>query len=128
MAPVLTRLTLPHLQVAEALAASGPVPRAALADLLDVTGAERARGLAAVLDALADRALVWPDGEGLLHIAAPLRQAWDSPLGLDAPLARLLADTTSEELRRVLVALPLQRSPPVPRRPWRRAPPPSRPS
>ncbi|WP_323137836.1 helicase-associated domain-containing protein [Streptomyces sp. NBC_01433] len=103
--PVLTGLALPHLQVAEALAALGPVPRAALADLVDVTGAESARGLDAALEALADRALVWPDGEGLLRMAAPLRQAWDSPLGVDAPLTRLLADTTSEELRRMLVAL-----------------------
>ncbi|MFD3740548.1 helicase-associated domain-containing protein [Streptomyces sp. NPDC058629] len=105
VAPVLTGLALPHLQVAETLAASGPVPCAALADLVDVTGTESARGLGAALEALADRALVWTDGEGLLRMAAPLPQAWDSPLGLDAPLTRLLADTTSEELRRMLVAL-----------------------
>ncbi|AKH86773.1 hypothetical protein AA958_14765 [Streptomyces sp. CNQ-509] len=105
VAPVLAELALPHLQVAEALAAMGPVPRAALADLLDVTGTEGDRELDTALETLADRALVWPDGEGLLHMAAPLRQAWDSPLGLDAPLARLLADTTSEELRRILAAL-----------------------
>lgn len=108
VALVLSGLALPQLQVAEALAVLGPAPRAALADLLDAGGAESARGLDAALDALADHALVWPDGEGLLHMAAPLRQAWDSPLGLDAPLARLLADTTSEELRRMLVALGVQ--------------------
>ncbi|WP_443052921.1 helicase-associated domain-containing protein [Streptomyces sp. NBC_00184] len=105
VAPVLTGLALPHLQVAETLAALGPVPCAALADLVDVTGTESARGLGAALEALADRALVWPDDEGLLRMAAPLPQAWDSPLGLDAPLTLLLADTTSEELRRMLVAL-----------------------
>nr|WP_308433383.1 helicase C-terminal domain-containing protein [Streptomyces alanosinicus] len=103
--PALARLALPQLQVAEALAALGPVPRAALADLLDATGAESARGLDAALGSLSDRALVWPDGEGLLHMAAPLRQAWKRPLGLDAPLAVLLADTASEELRRMLMAL-----------------------
>ncbi|MGX1973682.1 helicase-associated domain-containing protein [Streptomyces kronopolitis] len=91
--------------MAESLAALGPTPRAALADLLGVTGTESADGLDAALGTLADHALVWPDSEGLLHMAAPLRQTWDSPLGLDAPLARLLADTTSEELRRMLVAL-----------------------
>ncbi|MEU8697936.1 helicase-associated domain-containing protein [Streptomyces sp. NPDC048680] len=91
--------------MAEALAALGSVPCAALADLLDVTGTESAAGLCAALEVLGDRALVWLDGEGLLRMAAPLRQAWDSPLGLDAPLTRLLADTTSEELRRMLVAL-----------------------
>ncbi|WP_442814623.1 helicase-associated domain-containing protein [Streptomyces sp. NBC_01808] len=105
VAPVLAELALPQLQVAEALAALGHVPRAALADLLDVTEPESDRGLDAALETLADHALVWPDGQGLLHMAAPLRRAWDSPLGLDAPLARLLADTTSEELRRTLVAL-----------------------
>ncbi|MEK8171556.1 hypothetical protein NKH77_25445 [Streptomyces sp. M19] len=102
---MLAGLALPHLQVAEALAALGPVPRAALAGLLDVTGTVGDRELDTALETLADRALVWPDSERLLHMAAPLRQAWDSPLGFDAPLARLLADMTSEELRRILVAL-----------------------
>ncbi|MEV7288295.1 helicase-associated domain-containing protein [Streptomyces sp. NPDC093252] len=91
--------------MAEALAAWGTVPRAALADLLDVTGTESERGLNTALQTLAQHALVWPDGQGLLHMSAPLRQAWDAPLGLDAPLARLLGDTASEELRRMLVAL-----------------------
>ncbi|MER5211283.1 helicase C-terminal domain-containing protein [Streptomyces sp. NPDC002838] len=108
VALVLPGLALPHLQVAEALAVLGPAQRAALAELLGVGGAESARGLDAALGVLADHALVWPDGEGLLRMAAPLRQAWDSPLGLDAPLARLLADATSEELRRMLVALGVQ--------------------
>ncbi|MGY1496510.1 helicase C-terminal domain-containing protein [Streptomyces sp. QTS52] len=105
VALVLPRLALPHLQVAEALAALGPASRTALADLLGASGGEGARGLDMALGALADHALVWPDGEGLLRLAAPLRQAWDSPLGLDAPLVELLADTTSEELRRMLAAL-----------------------
>lgn len=105
VALALPRLALPHLQVAEALATLGPAPRAALGDLLGVSGAESARGLDEALGALTDSALVWPDGEGLLRMAAPLRQVWEAPLGLDAPLARLLADMTSEELRRMLVAL-----------------------
>ncbi|MFI1356528.1 helicase-associated domain-containing protein [Streptomyces sp. NPDC020898] len=105
VALVLPRLARPHLQVVEALAALGPASRAALADLLGATGPEGARGLDAALGALTDHALVWPDGEGLLHMAAPLQEAWDAPLGLDAPLVRLLADTTSEELRRMLATL-----------------------
>ncbi|WP_230423652.1 helicase-associated domain-containing protein [Streptomyces radicis] len=105
VAPALAGLALPQAQVAEALAALGPVSRAALAELLDATGAERARGLDAALTSLSDRALIWPDRAGLLRMATPLRQAWERPLGLDAPLARLLADTTSDELRRVLAAL-----------------------
>lgn len=100
-----TGLALPGFQVAEVLAALGPAPRAALTGLLGASGAESARGLHAALEALSDRALVWPDAEGLLHMAAPFRQAWDRALGLDAPLARLLADKTSEELRRMLATL-----------------------
>ncbi|GAB2687366.1 helicase C-terminal domain-containing protein [Kitasatospora kifunensis] len=105
VALALPRLALPEVQVAEALAALTPVPREVLANLLDATDGERARALDAVLEALTDRALVWPDGNGLLHMASTLRQAWDSPLELDAPLARLLADTTSEKLGRILAAL-----------------------
>lgn len=105
VALVLPGLALPHLQVAEALAALGPTPRAALGDLLGVSGTVSARGLDEALGTLADRALAWPDDKGLLRMAAPLRQAWETPLGLDAPVAQLLADMTSEELRRMLVAL-----------------------
>ncbi|MGI5339160.1 helicase-associated domain-containing protein [Streptomyces sp. CA-181903] len=54
---------------------------------------------------MADHALVWPDGAGKLHLAGPLKQAWDTPLGLDAPLEVLLTGMTSDELRGVLVAL-----------------------
>jgi hypothetical protein len=35
----------------------------------------------------------------------PLRQAWSTPLGLDAPLEELLAGTSSEELRGMLAVL-----------------------
>ncbi|MFJ6382389.1 helicase C-terminal domain-containing protein [Kitasatospora sp. NPDC092039] len=105
VALVLPRLTLPCLQVAEAVAALPGVSQDGLADLLEATHGERAHGLAAVLEALADRALVWPDGDGLLQMAAPLGNAWDAPLGLDAPLARLLAGANSDELGRMLARL-----------------------
>ncbi|WP_327429931.1 helicase C-terminal domain-containing protein [Streptomyces sp. NBC_01236] len=102
----LPRLALPHLQAAEALAALGaPASRDALAKLLGAADEEAARELDAVLGVLADHALVWPDGAEKLRMAAPLRQAWDAPLGLDAPLEELLAGTTSDELRSLLVAL-----------------------
>ncbi|MEW2300330.1 helicase-associated domain-containing protein [Streptomyces sp. NPDC006655] len=106
VALVLPRLALPHLQVAEALAALGaPASRAALAELLGATDDRTARELDGVLEALADQALVWPDGAGKLRMAGPLRHAWDAPLGLDAPLERLLAGATSEDLRGMLAAL-----------------------
>jgi hypothetical protein len=106
VALALPRLALPYLQVAEALAALGaPASRDALAKLLGAADGEAARKLRAALEVLADHALVWPDGAGKLRMAAPLRQAWDAPLGLDAPLEELLTGTTSDELRGMLVAL-----------------------
>ncbi|MET8628654.1 helicase C-terminal domain-containing protein [Kitasatospora sp. NPDC004669] len=105
VALALPRLALPCLQVAEAVAALAAVSRDDLAGLLDATHGERAHQLAAVLEALADRALVWPDHDGLLHMAAPLRNAWGSPLGLDAPLVHLLAGANSDELGRTLAKL-----------------------
>ncbi|MEV7021254.1 helicase C-terminal domain-containing protein [Kitasatospora sp. NPDC093558] len=105
VALALPRLALPCLQVAEAVAALTHVSRDDLARLLDATHGDRAHGLDAVLEALADRALVWPAAGGLLHMAAPLRNAWGSPLGLDAPLVQLLAGSNSDELGRVLAKL-----------------------
>ncbi|WP_327678678.1 helicase C-terminal domain-containing protein [Kitasatospora sp. NBC_00458] len=105
VALALPRLTLPCLQVAEAVAALTTVSRVGLADLLGATHGDRAHGLAAALEVLADRALVWSDGNGLLHMAAPLRNAWGSPLGLDAPLVRLLAGSNSDELGRILAKI-----------------------
>jgi hypothetical protein len=106
VARVLPRLALPHLQVAEALAALGaPASREALAALLGVEDEETGLELDAVLEVLADHALVWPDGAGQLRMAGPLRQMWDAPLGLDAPLERLLTGATSDELRRMLASL-----------------------
>ncbi|WP_406457318.1 helicase C-terminal domain-containing protein [Streptomyces sp. NBC_01622] len=106
VALVLPRLALPHLQVAEALAALGAsASREALAKLLGAVDDEATRQLDAVLEVLADHALVWPDGAGQLRMAGPLSQAWDMPLGLDAPLERLLASTPSDELRGMLATL-----------------------
>ncbi|MER7461657.1 helicase-associated domain-containing protein [Streptomyces sp. NPDC097981] len=109
VALTLPRLTLPCLQAAEALAAlGGAATPDALAKLLGATDGQAARGLDAVLETLADHALVWPDGNGTLRMTAPLRQAWDAPLGLDAPLEELLAGATSDELRGMLVALDIK--------------------
>jgi hypothetical protein len=106
VALVLPRLTLPHLQVAEALAAlSTPASCDALARLLGVTDDETGRELEAALEVLADLALVWPDGAEKLRMVGPLRQAWGAPLGLDASLEQLLAASASDDLRRILAAL-----------------------
>lgn len=106
VALALPRLTLPHLQVAEALAAlGGAASRDDLATLLGAADGEAARGLDSTLETLADHALVWPDGAGALRMASPLRQAWEAPLGLDSPLEELLAGVTSDGLRAMLVTL-----------------------
>ncbi|MET8698388.1 helicase-associated domain-containing protein [Kitasatospora sp. NPDC004723] len=105
VALALPRLALPCLQVAEAVAALTTGSREDLERLLDATHGDRAHGLDAALEALADRALVWPADNGLLLMAAPLRNAWSSPLGLDAPLVRLLAGSNSDELGRMLAKL-----------------------
>ncbi|WP_409471066.1 helicase C-terminal domain-containing protein [Streptomyces sp. HC307] len=106
VALALPLLALPHLQVAEALAALGArASHDALAKLLGATDDETTRELDAVLEVLADHALVWPDSAGELRMAKSLRQAWDAPLGLDAPLEQLLAGATSDELRGMLAAL-----------------------
>ncbi|MEU3722865.1 hypothetical protein [Streptomyces sp. NPDC031705] len=92
--------------MAEALAArGGAASRDGLAKLLGAADGEAARGLDFTLETLADHALVWPDGAAALRMASPLQQAWEAPLGLDAPLEKLLAGATSEELRAMLVAL-----------------------
>ena len=117
VALVLPRLALPYLQVAEALAALGaPASREALTELLGVADDGTTRELEAALEVLADHALVWPDGAGKLRMAGPLRQAWDAPLGLDAPLERLLAGATSDELRGMLAALGVEPPGTKPRR------------
>lgn len=80
VALVLPRLALPHLQVAEALAALGsPASRDALVELLGAVDDATTRELDAVLEVLADQALVWPDGAGQLRMTGSLRQAWDTP-------------------------------------------------
>ncbi|TCR24307.1 hypothetical protein [Streptomyces sp. BK205] len=97
VALVLPHLTLPCLQAAEALAALGAgATRDSLAELLGSTSPAAVQALDATLEALSDRALVWHDGNEALRMSTPLRQAWSTPLGLDAPLEELLAGTTSE--------------------------------
>ncbi|MGX1368968.1 hypothetical protein RKD19_004327 [Streptomyces canus] len=106
VALVLPQLTLPCLQAAEALAALGArATRDSLAELLGSTSPAAVHALDATLEALSDRALVWRDGSEALRMPTPLRQAWRTPLGLDAPLEELLVGTTSEELRGMLVVL-----------------------
>lgn len=118
----LRRLPRPCLQVAEALVSLGD--RVARDDLVaflepaDDTGTEAggAPALASaphttldtVLGELAAHALVWPDAEGLLRLAAPLRRFWEAPLGLNPGLDELLGTCSSEELRGMVSALRLR--------------------
>ncbi|PYC80551.1 hypothetical protein C7C46_12765 [Streptomyces tateyamensis] len=103
---VLRRLPVPCLQAAEALCAlgDGPVPWSRLAQLLDAGAGERSAGLDTALTALAGQGLVWRDGQDRLYPSPTLRQVWPVPLGLGAPLAELLAEAGSAELRELLTA------------------------
>ncbi|MFI7137661.1 hypothetical protein ACIBQ5_07825 [Streptomyces massasporeus] len=97
------------MQAAEALAALGArATRESLAALLGSTSPAAVHALDATLEALSDRALVWHDGNEALRMSTPLRQAWSTPLGLDATLEELLAGTTSEELRGMLAVLGIE--------------------
>ncbi|MEN3582876.1 helicase-associated domain-containing protein [Streptomyces sp. ZYX-F-203] len=106
VALALPRLTMPCLQVAEALASlREPASPDALTELLGVTDEPTSVGLRTTLGALADLALIWPDDAGRLHMSEALRQAWGQPLGLDEPTEQLLTGLTSEELRAMLTRL-----------------------
>jgi hypothetical protein len=106
VALALSRLALPALQAAEALAASGATAtRDGLVSLLGPAQAAQVHALDAALEVLAEHALVRPDSGGVLHMAPALRQAWETPLGLDPPVEQLLAGVTSEELRGMLASL-----------------------
>ncbi|MEW1909243.1 helicase C-terminal domain-containing protein [Kitasatospora sp. NPDC085895] len=98
----LHRVPLPGVQTAEALAAlAGPVGADGLAVFLGVPLPD----LEETLRVLAEHALVWPDGQGRLHMAAALRRMWPTPLGLGPGLEQLAGAKTSEELRTVLAVL-----------------------
>ncbi len=64
--------------------------------------------LAATLTVLAQRALVWPDGDEL-RMAGPLWNAFEHPLRLGLPARRLLESATVAELREIASALGLLR-------------------
>ncbi|MEV0392643.1 helicase-associated domain-containing protein [Polymorphospora rubra] len=88
VAAALARLPAPAVQLVEAMQALGgpAVPRTRLAELVgrDPNDAE----LAATLEVLAQRALVWPDGDEL-RMAGALWSAFTHPLGLGLPAAEL---------------------------------------
>lgn len=101
----LHRVPLPGVQAAEALAAlAGHTSAVDLAVFCGVPLPE----LEQTLKALADHALVWPDGQGRLRMATALRQMWPTPLGLEPGLEQLVAAKTSEELRIALAALGIE--------------------
>ncbi|HYN97808.1 MAG TPA: hypothetical protein VES42_28545, partial [Pilimelia sp.] len=103
----LAGLPLPAIQLIEVIQAFG----AAAADRR-LVGRTVGRpsddpDLAATLHVLAQRALVWPDGDAL-RMAGPLWSAFAHPLGLGAPAAQLLDRVPVVELRRIAAALGLR--------------------
>lgn len=114
------RLSLPCLEVAEALAAlPAPAPQPLLMLLLGVPAADTCGERAAValaIERLCALGLVWPAGrgpdseeaEGGLVMAGALRGLWARPLGLDHPVTgmdALAARVGAQELGPVLGAL-----------------------
>ncbi len=101
----LQSLPLPATQLVEVILATEPPTRKAVADAL--RAAESA--LDEPLRALADRALVWPDGE-LLRVGVGLTEAIGWPLGLGMPIAELIAGVRADELKTLAATLGLPTS------------------
>jgi hypothetical protein len=99
-------LPLPAVQVVEAIQALGgpTVPRQLLAEAVGRTVDDP--DLDATLQVLAQRALVWPDGDQL-RMASPLWSAFAYPLQIGPPAERLFAARNAPELRKIAQALGL---------------------
>ncbi len=106
IANVLRRVPLPLLQAAEAVQALGERANLAeLSGLLQSDGAGHDAAVDAVVAQLREHGLAWP-GLGLrIQVPAGLGEVFPDPLGLSAPLRRLLPALTAAELRGVLLAL-----------------------
>ncbi|MFC0529218.1 helicase-associated domain-containing protein [Phytohabitans kaempferiae] len=101
-------LPLPALQVVEALQALGG-PLVGIEQLAAALGRKPDdTELAATLTVLAQRALVWPDGDEL-RMAGPLWGAFEHPLGLGLPARRLFEGAPVAELHEIAGALGLPR-------------------
>lgn len=101
-------LPLPALQVIEVLQAFGG-PLVGLDKLAAALGCKPDDAeLVATLTVLAQRALVWPDGDEL-RMAGPLWHAFEHPLQLGPPARHLLESASVSELREIASALGLPR-------------------
>ncbi|GAA4681076.1 helicase-associated domain-containing protein [Phytohabitans rumicis] len=101
-------LPLPALQLIEVIQAFGG-PEVSLDQVAAAVGRKPDDPeLAATLQVLAQRALVWPDGEDL-RMAGPLWAAFEHPLRLGPPARRLLEGAQVSELREIAGALGLAR-------------------
>lgn len=101
-------LPLPALQVIEVLQALGG-PLVGIDQLTAALGRKPDDAeLVATLTVLAQRALVWPDGDEL-RMAGPLWHAFEHPLQLGLPARHLLEGATVAELHEIASALGLPR-------------------
>ncbi|MDQ7904847.1 helicase-associated domain-containing protein [Phytohabitans sp. ZYX-F-186] len=101
-------LPLPALQLVEVLQAFGG-PLVGLDQLATALGRKPDDAeLAATLAVLAQRALVWPDGDEL-RMAGPLWNAFEHPLHLGLPARRLLEGAPVTTLHEIAAALELPR-------------------
>ena len=99
VAASLERLTLPQLQVAEALAAIGP--EVSLADLTRLLlGRDRDAVVVGFVTELCASGLCRVDGDAVVAVAG-LRAAFGRPLGLGATLAETLTAAYADDVRRI---------------------------
>lgn len=98
------RLTLPGIQVVEALLALGErATRAELRDLLaGPAGEAHDLAVAGVLTELGGLALVWPGRADRLHLAAGWQELLPSPLGLGSSLRTLWTAQPVDTIKRAL--------------------------
>lgn len=108
VATALAALPRPTIQLIEVLQAFGgpKVGRTQLAAAVGRTPQDPE--LDATLQVLAQRALVWPDGDDL-RMAGALWSTFEHPLGLGAPASALLNGLPSEELNVIADALGVSR-------------------
>lgn len=109
---LIQQLPTPHLQVTETVAAMGlGATRGELTALLHSTDPDHVQLVSAVLDDLADCAVVWPSSDGHLRFAGGVDELWPFPLGLSLSARELMEQLNVHELRQIAVCQGLREPP-----------------
>jgi hypothetical protein len=103
LATAVRELTLPAVQMTEALVALGP--GASRRDLVGLLAGDDAAAVDDHVRVLTDHGIAWPDGEGALAFPSGLDELYPTPLGLGRPLRAHVAEVPVDRLRRMLSTL-----------------------